>query len=81
MKTGDLVEIIWEDHCSSGPGWQEKEKIYSPALCRTVGWIAYQDKKVVTLTSNLDTGNTDVVGGYHTRLRRDIVKSKVLKGI
>lgn len=83
-KVGDIVHIVWEDHCTfRDAGWISLKQAAAdagPALCETVGFVVAVTAKYLTLTSSLDDGAPGERHGssFQTRLRNCIVAGRVL---
>ena len=47
------VEVEWEDSCSQG-GWSKDHAKYTPAECRSIGYLLHRDKEKVVLAQSED---------------------------
>jgi hypothetical protein len=78
-KIGDLVEVIWEDHCTERPGWHPMEEVNNePALCKSVGYILAENKKYITLAPTMQTTYGEYFNGAQTRIKSCIKKIRKL---
>ena len=87
-KVGDLVYVLWEDHCTyDGKGWLDiKEKIVgalTPSICETVGFVVEVTPKTITTVAHIarDYEDKEDEDGSHvaTRLRSCILKGRIIK--
>lgn len=79
-----LVMVEWEDH-SSDSCWRAMSEIPNsskPAICWTIGWLVYEDDKVINVCNSYIEMNQDekdqLVGGESVILKSDIVSQKTL---
>ena len=51
---GKLVEITWMDSCSPTRKWVqiEEAKEYTPAICKSAGWVQRNDKYSVVIAGS-----------------------------
>lgn len=82
MSEHDLVYVEWFDHFSSdNMDWTNITKIeeeeMDPVLCRSVGWIVKENKRILRLCSHFDgdPGN-DAEAGFAVM---NIIKSAIVK--
>ncbi len=55
-----VVEITWEDAWSSDDHWTAEEiKNRGPFLLKTVGYLVYQDKRIITLSAEHKVNDSD----------------------
>ena len=57
MKINTKIEVEWDD-IQAQSGWlTEKEaKAFPVCNCKSIGYFLYQDKKVLRLSSSIQTG-------------------------
>lgn len=76
-------EIFWKDHFSES-GWKDESDLEKwvrnkkKGRCRTVGYIAYQDKDVLVIAGSHD--GEDCFGDFQAIYKNHITKRKVISG-
>lgn len=79
MKLGPLTIIDWEDSASLvGATWNAIEEVKKsrPLICKSVGWVASEDKQCVTLVAHI---SGDDAGGDLCIPKSSIVKRRILR--
>lgn len=76
-KDPPLVYIEWLDHHANG-SWQDQLE-HHPAICLSVGWIAKEDSKGLTIAGSKAPGTGSTVGNTQYILKNCIVKRTVIK--
>ena len=72
---GKVAIVDWEDHWSSNDGWEHVQD-HTPMVCKSAGIIAYEDKKVLQITSAVDPAGK--VSGVMTILKKNITKRRTV---
>lgn len=79
-KLGALTLIEWTDSSSMvGGTWNDLEEIgkqSTPLVCKSVGWVAAENKDCVTLVAHISGGHG---GGDLCIPKSSIVKRRVLR--
>ncbi len=76
LITDPLVYLEWDDHHANG-AWQEKID-HTPSPCVSIGWIAKEDRKGITIAACVDPGS-EAVGNTQYILKRDITFRKIIR--
>lgn len=79
MKLGPLTIIDWEDSASLvGATWNAVEDIKKshPIICKSVGWVAAENKHCVTLVAHI---SGDEAGGDLCIPKKSIVKRRIIR--
>lgn len=53
--TVKIVEVTWEDACSSDP-WTRSREVLDRLTCVTVGYLLKRDKEAIHLAASLNEG-------------------------
>lgn len=78
-KLGPLTLVEWEDSTSMlGSTWSSLDEIAKgrPHICKSVGWVAAEDKECLTLVAHL---SGDDGGGDLCIPKSSIVKRRILR--
>jgi hypothetical protein len=70
-----IVRVKWWDH-NSQFGWHRPEE-YRPLACETVGFLVFEDKKVIALALNKDESGS--VAEVTTIIKREIIEREDIK--
>lgn len=56
MKKYKFVKVDWDDACGSASNrWRDIEQLMlPPSRIVSVGWLIFEDKKFITITSSID---------------------------
>lgn len=79
MKLGPLTIIDWEDSASLvGATWNAIEDVRKsrPIVCKSVGWVAAEDRLCVTLVAHTSEGNAS---GDLCIPKKSIVKRRIIR--
>lgn len=75
-----MEHITWHDHWSMGNGWVRTEDVELGSLpIHSVGYVVKENKDGVLLAGQVNTSNTDTVGGLMFIIKKCIIKRKKLK--
>lgn len=80
IKLGPLTIIDWQDSASLvGATWNAIEEVRKsrPIICKSVGWVAAEDKLCVTLVAHIS--GDDAAGGDLCIPKSSIVKRRVIR--
>ena len=84
-SVGDLVYIVWNDHCSyHGSAWESIKAIpmrLTSSRCETAGFVIDVTPDTITTVANITSNGDGDEDGSHiaTRMRSAIVNGKIIK--
>tara|TARA_Y100000310_G_C20189276_1_gene581756 strand:+ start:93 stop:341 length:249 start_codon:yes stop_codon:yes gene_type:complete len=71
-----ILYIEWEDSWSPAGAWRDPDSFTVPDVCKSIGWLVYEDEKWIGVAGHIDSFEEDSTVAGTFLIPKSCIKKK-----